>query len=125
MSRSMQLLLGMVLFGAGGITFAAGEPREDTRMEAGEVFEIDLGRKTAIIGGYIYGFSGTGSYDLPTIKMLGSGFGAFEMLQVGMKVKVTYIPTDSIRLVVELSQLASNTEIGDGGFAFPSEGDDP
>ncbi|HIG41724.1 MAG: hypothetical protein ABGY96_00755 [bacterium] len=100
------------------------EASDYTLTETGVIMEMDIAGKSAIISGYQYGFAGTNGYDLPGVKMVRSNFGSFEMLQVGMKVKITYRASADARIVVELVQLADGTEIGEGDYFLP-DSDEP
>ena len=126
MNRQLQLTLVLLAFLAmASPLMAEVEANEYTLTEAGTIYETDLVGKTAIISGYQYEFSGTNGYDLPKVRMLGSDYGSFELLQTGMKVKVTYRPSPDARIVVVLEQLGDNAEVGEGVLFPPDEGHEP
>lgn len=79
------------------------------RVDRGVVREIDLARRTCMIGGYIYEMGPPG---MPAkVTMLNSSAGAFELLQPGMKVEVTYGDLGTTRLIAALKQLPSSADV--------------
>jgi len=76
------------------------------------IHSLDLANKTAVISGYRYGFTGAQGWDLPSIKMYNTDFGAFELLKTGMKVRVTYRLSKSSRIVVAMRQVADDARLG-------------
>ncbi len=91
---------------------AMGETRK-ARTTEGVIHELDLGARSAVIGGYTYVF-GPPNMPIPVkVKMYGSNYGAIELLQTGMKVKVIYGDTGNMRVALQIEQLAPNAEIKD------------
>ena len=81
------------------------------RTTQGIVESVDLQARSAVISGYTYDF---GTPDMPVpieVKMYNSDYGAFELLEGGMKVEVVYGDTGDLRLVVRLQQLSNNATI--------------
>ena len=83
-----------------------------TQTRIGMVHSLDLANKTAIISGYRYSFSGTKGWDLPTVKMYGADYGAYELLRTNMKVRVTYRLSKKSRVVVALRQVSDDAKLG-------------
>lgn len=79
------------------------------RVDRGIVHEVDLARRTCMIGGYIYEMGPPGSP--AKVTMLNSRAGAFELLQPGMKVEVTYGDLGTTRLIAALTQLPSSADV--------------
>ena len=51
---------------------------------------------------------------IPTqVKLYGTRYGAIELLEPGMKVKVTYGDTGRIRIVLQVEQLSPDAETTD------------
>ena len=124
MSRSVIVVVVMSLFLAAGnpvfgreqdgfgksMQFVAPEDMDEgavmARTARGVIQAIDLAKRTAHISGYTYDFG-----DTVEVKMYGSDFGSFEMLQPGMKVEVVYGDPGDIRIAVRLQQLTGSAEI--------------
>jgi hypothetical protein len=83
-----------------------------TQTRIGMVHSLDLANKTAIISGYRYSFAGTKGWDLPSVKMYGTDYGAFELLRTNMKVRVTYRLSKKSRVVVALRQVSDDAKLG-------------
>jgi hypothetical protein len=83
-----------------------------TQTRIGMVHSLDLANKTAIISGYRYSFTGTKGWDLPTVKMYGADYGAYELLRTNMKVRVTYRLSKKSRVVVALRQVSDEARLG-------------
>lgn len=82
-----------------------------TRTTQGVIHLIDLENRTAEISGFLYAFGEPNDLSPGQVIMSGSDYGAFELLQPGMKVEIDYVETGEIRLVVRLQQLANEAEI--------------
>jgi len=83
------------------------------RTTRGIVESVNLEARSAVISGYAYDF---GTPDMPVpveVKMYNSDYGAFELLERGMKVEVVYGDTGDLRLVVRLQQLSNDAVIED------------
>lgn len=106
------LLLTMFLVVNAELSLAEIQASDYTQTRIGMVHSLDVVNKTAVISGYRYSFTGTKGYDLPSIKMSNSDYGAFELLRKGMKVRVTYRLSKSSRIVVELRQVADDAKLG-------------
>ena len=92
--------------------FAEVPASDYTQTRIGMVHSLDLANKTAVISGYRYSFTGTEGWDLPSIKMYGTDYGAFELLRTDMKVRVTYRLSKMSRVVVALRQVSDDTRLG-------------
>jgi len=92
--------------------FAEVPVSDYTQTRIGMVHSLDLANKTAVISGYRYSFTGTKGWDLPSIKMYGTDYGAFELLRTDMKVRVTYRLSKMSRVVVALRQVSDDTRLG-------------
>lgn len=84
----------------------ATEKKIYTRETTGIIRDINLSERQAIISGYKYYFGSTVYGDASDVRMYGSEFGAFEMLKVGMKVRVRYAEYGHIRYVTVLQELS-------------------
>ncbi len=73
---------------------------------------IDLAGRKAMIGGFRYYFGSPVLGNSSEVRMYGASFGSFEMLSVGMKVRVRYADTGVSRYVVLLEQLSNLTIVG-------------
>lgn len=83
-----------------------------TQTRIGKIQLMDYASRTAVISGYRYSFSGIKGYDHPDVRLQGSNYGAFTLLNVGMTVKVVYRLSEKSRVVVELQQVANGTKLG-------------
>jgi hypothetical protein len=83
-----------------------------TQTRIGMIQVMDHASRTAVISGYRYSFSGVKGYDHPAVRLYGSKFGDFMLLNVGMTVKVVYRLSEKSRVVVELQQVANGTRLG-------------
>jgi len=83
-----------------------------TQTRIGMVHSLDLANKTAVISGYRYSFTGIKGWDLPSVKMYGADYGAFELLRTDMKVRITYRLSKKSRVVVALRQVSDETPLG-------------
>ncbi len=92
--------------------FAELPASDYTQTRIGMVHSLDLANKTAVISGYRYSFTGTEGWDLPSVKMYGTDYGAFELLRKDMKVRVTYRLSKMSRVVVALRQVSDDTRLG-------------
>jgi hypothetical protein len=96
-----------------GISYAEEISVSDyTQTRIGMIQAMDRASRTAVISGYRYSFSGVKGYDHPEVKLFGSNFGSFMLLNVGMTVKVVYRLSEKSRVVVELQQVADGTKLG-------------
>jgi hypothetical protein len=64
------------------------------------------------MSGYRYSFTGLSGYDLPVVKMLGSNYGSYQMLNIGMKVKVEYRLSKKSRVVTRIEQIPYGARLG-------------
>jgi hypothetical protein len=71
----------------------------------GEIHEIDLAARTAIVSGYEYSFNGPNGYERPSVKLLGSQAGSLELLQPRMRVTIDYLLGEEARIVVSLQEV--------------------
>ena len=69
------------------------------------IYRIDLAERTALIGGYKYYFGEPRKSNTPPIKLLGGGDGVFEMLYVGMRVKLRFADYGYMRLATKVEQV--------------------
>ena len=81
------------------------------RTAVGVIHEINLNKRTAIIGGYIYYFGDPRDGDASKVTLYGYHSGAFELLKVGMKVTMRYAEYGIGRYVLSLEQLPPGTDI--------------
>jgi hypothetical protein len=77
-----------------------------TRTTRGVIHSVDLAERTAIISGYEYDFGSPTQQTPVKVKMYNSAYGAFELLQPGMKVEIEYGDDGTERLVIEVQQLS-------------------
>ncbi len=77
------------------------------RSATGEIHELDLARRTAIISGFMYVFGPSTLADPLEVTMLGSDYGALELLRVGMYVEVRFLQSPSGRVGRQLIQVES------------------
>ena len=92
---------------------STGEQTRNARITEGVIHSIDLAKRKAVIGGYTYYF-GPPDMSIPTqVKLYGTRYGAIELLEPGMKVKVTYGDTGRIRIVLQVEQLSPDAETTD------------
>jgi len=76
------------------------------RTTTGVVREVDYSNRQAEISGYVYDFGPPG---LPIkIKLADGSNGAFELLQPGMKVRVTYGELDTAHIAVVVEELGDD-----------------
>jgi hypothetical protein len=83
------------------------------RTTRGEIETVDLNDRSAIISGYIYDFGSPNEESPVVVKMYRSNYGAFELLQPGMKVEILYGEELDGRSAIEVQQLSDNEVIGD------------
>ncbi len=80
------------------------------RTTEGQIRTIDLGGRTAVIGGFVYHFGpSTDAYPLQ-VKMLGKDYGSLEMLKPGMHVQILYIQAGQHRIGNMLTQVNESEE---------------
>jgi hypothetical protein len=72
---------------------------------------VDLATRSALVSGYTYDFGPAVTSEPVEVKMYNSGGGAFELLQPGMKVEITYGQFDDARLAFRVQQLSDNAEL--------------
>lgn len=83
------------------------------RTTQGVIESVDLVERSAIISGYLYDF-GPPDMRIPVeVKMYNSNYGAFELLQPGMKVEIVYGDVGDTRLAVRVKQLSNNAVLED------------
>ena len=111
--RIAWMLLGLVLLPSLVVAEDFPKPNRIYTVETTDVIRsIDMARREARIGGFTYYF-GSPVYDNSSeVKLYGVGFGSFEMLRVGMKVKVRFADTGVSRYVVLLEELSSTALVG-------------
>lgn len=85
---------------------------EYTQTRIVEIFSLDYSKKTAVMSGYRYSFTGLKGYDLPKVQMLGTTVGAYGLLRPGMKARVEYKLSEASRIVISLKQVALETRLG-------------
>lgn len=89
---------------------AGGQQTRKARTTEGVIHTIDLATRKAVIGGYTYYF-GPPDMSVPTkVKLFGTQYGAVELLEPGMKVKVVYGDTGRIRIALQVEELADDAE---------------
>lgn len=97
------VLAGVLLLGCFQAAHAAGFVKPE-RTGTGTIQELDFGRNSMVLGGNIY----RAATDI-RVEIRGS-FGAFTMLQTGMKVQILYrVISPTEREVTEIKQLPDNT----------------
>ena len=96
----------------GSLAWADINASEYTQTRIVEIFSLDYSKKTAVMSGYRYSFTGLKGYDLPRVQMLGTTVGAYGLLRPGMKAKVEYKLSKESRVVISLQQVALNTKLG-------------
>jgi len=107
------MLLGLVLLPSLAAAKDFSRPNRIYTVETtGVVQSIDLVEREARIGGFTYYFGSPIYGNSSEVKLYGVGFGSFEMLYVGMKVKVHFADTGVSRYVVLLEQLSSSAKVG-------------
>ena len=79
------------------------------RTDQGVIRSIDLEKRTAMIGGFLYDF-GPRTYPCK-VTMLNSSAGAVELLRNGMKVEVEYLDLETSRLAVSITQLSDSAKV--------------
>jgi hypothetical protein len=113
MNKLNQFLLSAIsLLIVSAPTLAEVPVSDYTQTRIGMVHSLDLANKTAIISGYRYSFTGTKGWDLPSVKMYGTDYGAYELLRTNMKVRVTYRLSKKSRVVVALRQVSDDARLG-------------
>lgn len=106
------LMAGVLLVATFASVSASAAPRVIyARTAIGVIHEINLTKRTAIIGGYIYYFGNPDDRDASKVTLYGYHSGAFELLKVGMKVTLRYAEYGVGRYVLSLRQLAPDTDI--------------
>ncbi len=91
----------------------SGQSTRRARITEGTIHSIDLGNRKAVIGGYTYYFGPPDMTNPTQVKLYGTDFGAIELLQKGMKVKVTYGDTGRIRVALQVEELAPDAQTTD------------
>ena len=94
---------------------------EEWAEKEGVIREIDAVNRTAVISGYRYYFGTSSGYQASNIELLVYSRGAFELLEVGMKVQFHYTSDEPWYRILWLRQLPKdawldNNELHD---AFP------
>ena len=77
-----------------------------SRTTRGVIHSVDLAERTAIISGYKYDFGSPNEQMFVEVKMYNSAYGAFELLQPGMKVEIVYNDNGTERMAIEVQQLS-------------------
>jgi hypothetical protein len=77
-----------------------------SRTARGVIYSVDLAERTAIISGYKYYFGSPNEQADVKVKMYNSAYGAFELLQPGMKVEIVYGDDGNERWATEVQQLS-------------------
>ena len=115
MRQICRSLVMLGLFFSASSSFAENFPRPSriyTVETTGIIRSIDLAEREAMIGGFRYYFGSPVLDNSSEVRMYNTSFGSFEMLSVGMKVRVRYADTGVSRYVVLLEQLSSLTKVG-------------
>jgi|AntAceMinimDraft_12_1070368.scaffolds.fasta_scaffold113808_2 hypothetical protein len=107
-----RLFVSCVVLLALGLDAAVGEEVDDEIQKdivaytvLGEIHEIDLATRKAIISGYEYSFSGQNGYERPSVKLYGSQAGSLELLRTNMRVRIAYLHGDEARIVMSLQEV--------------------
>jgi hypothetical protein len=79
-----------------------------TTRVVGDIQEIDLANRTAIISGYVYSFVGLNGYERPSVKLYGSQAGSLELLQQDMRVRIDFVKSEAWRTVITLQEVNPN-----------------
>ena len=95
-----------------GSAHAGIDASEYTQTRIAEIHSMDFNDSTAIMSGYRSSFTGLHGYDLPDFKMYGSNHGSYQMLKLGMKVRVEYRLSSHSRIVVQLQEMPARTKLG-------------
>ncbi len=107
------MLLGLVVLPSLAVAEDFPRPNRIYTVETtGEIRSIDLAAREARIGGFTYYFGSPIYGNSSEVKLYNVGYGSFEMLYVGMKVKVRFADTGVSRYVVLLEQLSSTALVG-------------
>lgn len=104
------LLLGVpVLAVAATTTASSSNPSLVARTAQGVIRSIDLGRRSAIISGFLYDF-GPPTIPVP-VTLLNANPGSVHMLHPGMKVEVKYKELGTSRATVSITQLPNSANV--------------
>jgi hypothetical protein len=109
---TIQLLTTIALLLSGRCYAEEINVSDYTQSRIGMIQGMDYASRTAVISGYRYSFSGVKGYDHPDVRLHGSKYGSFTLLNVGMTVKVVYRLSEKSRVVVDLQQVANGTRLG-------------
>ena len=82
----------------------------DATMVTGRIRSIDLSEGSTIVSGFTYHFGSATGSDRCVVKMLGQDFGAVELLQENMFVKVYYVQEPGRRLAKLIIQTNAGEE---------------
>lgn len=112
LKRLMNLTAAVSIFATLFVSpaFAAEETEKRifARTTTGIIRDINLSKRQAIISGYKYYFGNPIYGDASEVKLYGYDAGSFEILRVGMKVRIEYAEYGHIRYVVKLQQLSNS-----------------
>jgi hypothetical protein len=86
---------------------AVDAPRQ---IDAGMMEGLDLGERTAVIGGFKYFFGPSTLAEPLDVTIMGSDYGAIEMLKDGMQVEVHYLEAPRYRIGTRLVQVRTIQE---------------
>jgi hypothetical protein len=91
----------------------AADKKIYARKTIGQIHEMDMTERTAVISGFRYYFGSSVYGDASKVKLLGYNSGSFEMLNPGMKLRLTYAEYGTNRYVVLAEQLPDATDLND------------
>lgn len=83
---------------------------ENATMVTGKIRSIDFAEGSTIISGFRYHFGSATGIDRSVVRMLNRDFGAVELLQVNMFVKVYYVQEPGRRLAKLIIQIDAGEE---------------
>ena len=83
---------------------------EDATMVTGRIRSIDFSEGSTIVSGFTYHFGSAGGGNRCEVRMLGRDFGAVELLQENMFVKVYYVQEPGRRLAKLIIQTNAGEE---------------
>ena len=83
---------------------------EDATMVTGRIRSIDFSEGSSIVSGFTYHFGSATASDRCVVRTLGRDFGAVELLQENMFVKVYYIQESGRRLAKLIIQTNAGEE---------------
>jgi hypothetical protein len=87
-----------------------GATIENAIMVTGRIRSIDFSEGSTIVSGFTYHFGSAGGSNRCVVRMLGRDFGAVELLQENMFVKVYYVQEPGRRLAKLIIQTNAGEE---------------